>query len=41
MFFDVFERLRAKGENIAVIDASGNVDEVAEAVLTAALDIYK
>ena len=41
MFFDVFDRLRAGGENIAVIDASGNVDQVAEAVLCAVLRIYK
>ncbi len=40
MFFDVFERLREGGENIAVIDASGSVEEIAERVLAAALDIY-
>jgi len=40
MFFDVFEKLRARGEKIAVIDASGSVNEVAERVLAAALEIY-
>ena len=39
MFFDVFERLRARGENIAVIDASGSVSEVSERVLEAVLAI--
>lgn len=41
MFFDVFERLRARGENIAVIDAYGAVPEVAERVLSAVLKIYE
>ena len=41
MFFDVFQRLRTKGENIAVIDASGSVGEVSDRVITAVLDIYK
>ena len=40
MFFDVFERLGARGEKIAVIDASGTVEEVAESVLSAAIKIY-
>ena len=40
MFFDVFERLRARGENIAVIDASGSVSEVAEKVLASVLEIF-
>ena len=39
MFFDVFERLRARGENIAVIDAYGSVSEVSERVLEAVLAI--
>ncbi len=33
MFFDVFERLRERGENIAVIDASGTPEEVAYNIL--------
>ena len=41
MFFDVFEKLRERGENIAIIDASGSVEEVAEQVLAATLAIYK
>ncbi len=40
MFFDVFEKLRARGERIAIIDASGTPDEVAETVLATALDIF-
>ncbi len=40
MFFDVFEKLRARGEKIAVIDASGTPDEVAERILATALDIF-
>jgi dTMP kinase len=39
MFFDVFDRLRARGENIAVIDAYGSVSEVSERVLEAVLAI--
>ena len=39
MFFDVFERLRARGEHIAIIDASGSVDEVAALVLEAVSEI--
>lgn len=39
MFFDVFERLRARGEKIAIIDASGSVSEVSERVLEAVLGI--
>ena len=41
MFFDVFERLRQRGERIAVIDASGSVEEVSDKVISAVLDIYK
>lgn len=41
MFFDVFERLRARGENIAVIDAYGSVNEVAGRVLEAVLKLYE
>ena len=40
MFFDVFEKLRSKGENIAIIDASGSVAEVAEQVLCEVLKIF-
>lgn len=40
MFFDVFDRLTARGEKIAVIDAYGSVEEVAERVLKAVLEIY-
>lgn len=41
MFFDVFKKLEAKGERIAVIDASGTPEEVAERILSIALDIFK
>lgn len=39
MFFDVFERLGARGERIAIIDASGSVSEVSERVLEAVTEI--
>ncbi len=41
MFFDVFERLKARGESIAVIDAYGSVEEVAVRVLETVLNLYK
>ena len=39
-FFSVFDKLRERGEKIAVIDASGTVEEVAQKVIAAALEIY-
>ncbi len=33
MFFDVFERLRDRGENIAIINASGSIEEIADSIL--------
>ena len=41
MFFDVFEKLRDRGEKIAVIDASGSPEEIGEKVLGAVLEIFK
>ena len=41
MFFDVFERLEARGENIAIIDASGTPDEIAEKILERVLPLFK
>lgn len=41
MFFDVFDRLKDKGEHIAVIDASGSVEQVSEKVIAAALSLYR
>lgn len=41
MFFEVFEKLRARGENIAVIDAYGTPEEVAERILGETLKIYQ
>jgi len=37
MFFDVFEKLRERGEKIVLIDASGSVEDIARAVLDAVL----
>lgn len=39
-FFSVFDKLRERGEKIAIIDASGTVEEVAQKVIAAALEIY-
>ena len=41
MFFDVFDRLRAKGERIAIIDAAGSVEEVAKKVIAEVLNVYQ
>jgi dTMP kinase len=41
MFFDVFEKLRQKGERIVLIDASGTPDEIAEKVLGAVIEIFE
>ena len=41
MFFDVFERLRQRGEKIAVIDASGSVEQIAEKVIASVLELYQ
>ena len=41
MFFDVFEKLRARGENIAIIDAFGSPEDVSEKVLASVLKIYE
>lgn len=40
MFFDVFEKLEQKGEKIVLIDASGDVEQIAAAVLDAVLKIF-
>lgn len=40
MFFDVFEKLKARGENIAVIDASGSVEEIAQKIFDAVMAIF-
>ncbi len=39
-FFEVFEKLRKRGENIVVIDASGSIKEVAEKILSAVMTLY-
>lgn len=41
MFFDVFERLEKRGENIAIIDASGTPEEIAEKILCRVLPLFK
>ena len=40
MFFDVFEKLENRGENIAIIDASGAVEDIADNILSQVLKIY-
>ncbi len=40
MFFDVFEKLRARGERIEIIDASGSADEISEAILEKILPLF-
>lgn len=39
-FFDTFDKLRPMGENIAIIDAYGSVDEVAERIFSAVSTIF-
>ena len=41
MFFDVFEKLRARGEKIAIIDAFGSPEEVSAKVIASVLKIYE
>lgn len=40
MFFDVFDRIRPKGEKIEIIDASGSAEEIAEKILAAVLPLF-
>ena len=40
MFFDVFEKLENRGENIAIIDASGAVEDIADNILSQVLKFY-
>ena len=39
-FFSVFEKLRERGEKIVLIDASGSVEEIAQNILEAVLQIF-
>ncbi len=41
MFFDVFERLKLRGENIVLIDASGDVSSVAQSILNAVMGLFE
>ena len=40
-FFNVIDLLREKGENIVCINAAGSVEEISEAVLSAALKLWE
>jgi dTMP kinase len=40
MFFDVFTRLKKRGEHIEIIDASGSAEEIANAILAKVLPIF-
>ena len=39
MFFDVFDKLRARGEKILLINAFGSVEDIAEKILDATLEL--
>ena len=41
MFFDTFDKLKARGEKIAIIDASGSPQEIGERILCEVLKIYE
>lgn len=40
MFFDVFERLKERGERIEIIDASGSAEEIADQILARVLHLF-
>ena len=40
MFFDVFERLKERGERIEIIDASGSAEEIAAKILEKVLPLF-
>ncbi|MBE6647504.1 MAG: dTMP kinase [Ruminococcaceae bacterium] len=40
MFFDVFDKLRARGEKIEIIDASGSAEEISEVILARVLPLF-
>ena len=40
MFFDVFERLRARGEHIEIIDASGSAEEISDKIIECVLPLF-
>ena len=40
MFFDVFDRLRARGEHIEIIDASGNAEEISDKIIDFVLPLF-
>ncbi len=40
MFFDVFERIKSRGERVEIIDASGSAEEIAEKILEKVLSVF-
>ncbi len=40
-FFEIFDKLRQRGELISIIDADGDVEEVSARILAAVADIFK
>ena len=40
MFFDVFNRLRARGEHIEIIDASGSAEEISDKIIDCVLPLF-
>ena len=40
-FFDTFERLKSRGENIIIIDAYGSLEDVAQRIADAVLPIFE
>ena len=40
MFFDVFERLKSRGERIEIIDASGTAEEISAKILEKVLPLF-
>ena len=40
MFFDVFDRLRARGEHIEIIDASGSAEEISDKIIDCVLPLF-
>lgn len=41
MFFDVFDRLKQRGERIEIIDASGSAEDIADKILAKVIPLFK
>lgn len=41
MFYDVFEKLRERGERIEIVDASGSAEEIAKVILERVLPLFE